>query len=56
MWLVNDQFTVQHAEEVYTTTAREDNKAVTLLCPTRKIFSRGDTLNLSTLSNPKSYN
>lgn len=50
MWLVNDQFTVQHAEEVYTVTPREDNKAVTLLCPTRKIFSRGDTLNLSTLS------
>lgn len=50
MWLVNDQFTVQHAEEVYTVTPREDNKAITLLCPTRKIFSRGDTLNLSTLS------
>ena len=50
MWLVNDRFTVQHAEEVYTVTPREDNKAVTLLCPTRKILSRGDTLNLSTLS------
>ncbi|OAL47686.1 alpha-xylosidase [Pyrenochaeta sp. DS3sAY3a] len=50
MWLVNDQFTVQHAEEVYTTTPREDKTAVTLLCPTKKIFSRGDTLNLSTLS------
>jgi len=50
MWLVNDQFTVQHAEEVYTTTTREDKKAITLLCPTKKIFSRGDTLNLSTLS------
>jgi alpha-D-xyloside xylohydrolase len=50
MWLVNDRFTVQHAEEVYTVTPREDNKAVTLLCPTRKIFSRGDTLNLATIS------
>lgn len=50
MWLVNDRFTVQHAEEVYTVTPREDNKAVALLCPTRKIFSRGDTLNLSTMS------
>lgn len=50
MWLVNDHFTVQHAEEVYTTIPREDKKAVTLLCPTRKIYSRGDTLNLSTLS------
>jgi alpha-D-xyloside xylohydrolase len=44
------EHTVQYAEEVYTVTPREDNKAVTLLCPTRKIFSRGDTLNLSTLS------
>jgi alpha-D-xyloside xylohydrolase len=50
MWLVNDQFTVQHAEEVYTVTPREDRKAVTLLCPSRKIFTRGDTLNLSTIS------
>lgn len=50
MWLVNNQFTVQHAEEVYTITPREDQKAITLLCPTKKIFSRGDTLNLSTLS------
>jgi alpha-D-xyloside xylohydrolase len=50
MWLVNQEHTVQYAEEVYTITAREDNRAVTLLCPTRKIFSRGDTLNLSTLS------
>jgi alpha-D-xyloside xylohydrolase len=50
MWLVNDKFTVQHAEEVYTITPRQDNKAVTLLAPTKKIFSRGDTLNLATLS------
>ena len=50
MWLVNDQFTVQHAEEVYTIKPRKDNRAITLLCPTKKIFSRGDTLNLSTLS------
>jgi alpha-D-xyloside xylohydrolase len=50
MWLVSQEHTVQYAEEVYTTTLREDNKAVTLLCPTKKIFSRGDTLNLATLS------
>jgi alpha-D-xyloside xylohydrolase len=50
MWLVNDRFTVQHAEEVYTVTPHENNKAVTLLCPSRKIFTRGDTLNLSTIS------
>jgi alpha-D-xyloside xylohydrolase len=50
MWLVNQEHTVQYAEEVYTVTPREDNNAITLLCPTRKIFSRGDTLNLATLS------
>ena len=50
MWLTNEEFTVQYAEEVYTATPREDGKAVTLLCPTRKILSRGDTLNLATLS------
>src|SRR5262245_56599100 len=50
MWLTNDAFTVQYAEEVYTITPREDGKAISLLCPTRKILSSGDTLNLSTLS------
>lgn len=50
MWLVNDQVTVQYAEEVYNVTTRNDNKAISLLCPTRKILSRGDTLNLGTIS------
>ncbi|KAF2122411.1 glycosyl hydrolases family 31-domain-containing protein [Lophiotrema nucula] len=50
MWLIADDKSVSYAEEVYTTTTREDQKAVTLLCPTRKIFSRGDTLNLATVS------
>ncbi|OAL02999.1 alpha-xylosidase [Phaeosphaeriaceae sp. SRC1lsM3a] len=50
MWLVSQDHSVQYAEEIYTVTPREDNNAVTLLCPTRKIFSRGDTLNLATLS------
>ncbi|KAF2870896.1 glycosyl hydrolases family 31-domain-containing protein [Massariosphaeria phaeospora] len=49
MWLTNENYSVQYAEEVYSATSR-DNKAVTLLCPARKIFSRGDTLNLSTIS------
>jgi alpha-D-xyloside xylohydrolase len=50
MWLTSDQHTVQYAEEVYTVTPREDGKAVNLLCPTKKIFRRGDTLNLATLN------
>lgn len=50
MWLVSQDHSVQYAEEIYTVTPREDNNAITLLCPTRKIFTRGDTLNLATLS------
>jgi len=50
MWLVAEGKRVEYAEEFYTITDREDGKALTLLCPTRKVFSRGDTLNLSTLS------
>jgi alpha-D-xyloside xylohydrolase len=41
---------VQYAEEVYTVNKSEDGKALNLLCPTKKIFTRGDTLNLATLS------
>ncbi|KAH8723696.1 alpha-xylosidase [Phaeosphaeriaceae sp. PMI808] len=50
MWLASPEYTVQYAEEVYNITPRQDKQAVTLLCPTKKILSRGDTLNLSTLS------
>ena len=50
MWLVAADKRVEYAEEVYTVNKREDGRALSLLCPTRKIFSRGDTLNLSTLN------
>ena len=50
MWLVNEQFTVQYAEEVYAITPHNDKKGISILCPTRKTFSRGDTLNLGTLT------
>ncbi|KAF2732769.1 hypothetical protein EJ04DRAFT_496485 [Polyplosphaeria fusca] len=49
MWLVADDKSVSYAEEVYAITPREDGRALSLLCPTRKIFSRGDTLNLATV-------
>lgn len=49
MWLVAADKHVQYAEDIYTITPRDDNKALSLLCPTRHIRSRGDTLNLSTL-------
>ena len=50
MWLTNPEFTIQYAEEVYSVKSRPDNKALALLCPAKKIFSRGDTLNMPTLS------
>lgn len=49
MWLVAADKHVQYAEDIYTVTPR-DNKALDLLCPTRHIRSRGDTLNLSTIN------
>lgn len=50
MWLASPNHTVSYAEEVYSVATREDKTAISLLCPTRKILSRGDTLNLATVS------
>ncbi|TAQ90307.1 hypothetical protein B7494_g1360 [Chlorociboria aeruginascens] len=50
MWLVAEGKRLEYAEEVYSMTEREDGKALSLLCPTRKIRARADILNLSTLS------
>ncbi|KAF2089455.1 glycoside hydrolase family 31 protein [Saccharata proteae CBS 121410] len=49
MWLVAEGKRVEYAEDIHTITPK-DEKALSLLCPTRKIFSRGDILNLSTMS------
>ncbi|TGJ88580.1 hypothetical protein E0Z10_g208 [Xylaria hypoxylon] len=48
MWLTAEGMRVEYAEDVYNITQTE--KGLSLLCPTRKIFQRGDTLNLSTLT------
>ncbi|KAI1770379.1 glycoside hydrolase family 31 protein [Hypoxylon cercidicola] len=48
MWMVAEGMRVEYAEEVYDTT--ETEKGLSLLCPSRKIRSRGDTLNTSTLT------
>ncbi|CAJ2505450.1 Uu.00g128440.m01.CDS01 [Anthostomella pinea] len=48
MWLTAEGVQVEYAEEVYD--IAETEKGLSLLCPTRKIFSRGDTLNRSTLT------
>ncbi|TGO38293.1 hypothetical protein BHYA_0078g00460 [Botrytis hyacinthi] len=50
MWLPAEGKRLEYAEEVYAITEREDGKALSLLCPTRKIFARSDSLNLSTLT------
>lgn len=41
---------IEYAEEVYRITPTPSGKGISLLCPTRKVMSRGDTLNLGTLS------
>ncbi|PQE16191.1 glycoside hydrolase family 31 protein [Rutstroemia sp. NJR-2017a BVV2] len=50
MWLPAADKRLEYAEEVYSITEREGGKALSLLCPTRKIFARADSLNLSTLT------
>ncbi|KAI1079974.1 glycoside hydrolase family 31 protein [Whalleya microplaca] len=48
MWLVAEGMRVEYAEDVHSITQTE--KGLSLLCPTRKVMRRGDTLNLSTLT------
>jgi alpha-D-xyloside xylohydrolase len=49
-WLPAEDVRSEFAEEVYTVTKDPNGKALSLLCPTKKVFSRNDTLNLSTLT------
>ncbi|KAL2022508.1 hypothetical protein VTK56DRAFT_5115 [Thermocarpiscus australiensis] len=49
-WLVAEGVRIEYAEEVYRITPTPSGKGISLLCPTRKVLTRGDTLNLSTLS------
>lgn len=48
MWLTAEGMSVSYAEEVYSTT--KTARGLSLLCPTRKIRTRGDSLNLPTLT------
>ena len=50
MWLPAQDVSSEFAEEVYSVTATKGGRAVSLLCPTRKIRGRADSLNLSTLT------
>lgn len=48
MWMVAEGMRVEYAEEVHD--IAETENGLSLLCPTKKIRSRGDTLNTSTLT------
>lgn len=50
MWLVAEGKRLKYAAEVYSVTESEDGKGLSLLCPTKKIQSRADSLNLPTLT------
>ncbi|KAI0155181.1 glycoside hydrolase family 31 protein [Xylariaceae sp. FL1272] len=48
MWLTAEGMRVEYAEDVLS--IAETEKGISLLCPTRKIMNRGDTLNQSTVT------
>ncbi|EOO02295.1 putative glycoside hydrolase family 31 protein [Phaeoacremonium minimum UCRPA7] len=50
MWLPAEQLRAEYAEDVYEITPQEDQQAMSLLCPTKHINSRGDTLNQPTVT------
>jgi alpha-D-xyloside xylohydrolase len=50
MWLPAENVRSEYAEEVHTVTKSEDGKGLSLLCPTKKIKARADSLNLGTLT------
>jgi alpha-D-xyloside xylohydrolase len=50
MWMVAEGKRLEYAEDIYSITSSEDNKKLSLLCPTAQIRSRGDTLNRPTIS------
>ena len=50
MWLPAEGMQTEYAEQIYYNNPRPDGKGVSLLCPTKYIRSRGDTLNRSTVT------
>jgi hypothetical protein len=50
MWLVAEGKRPEYAEDVYSITQHPAGNALSLLCPTKKILERADTLNLPTLT------
>ena len=50
MWLTAADKRVEYAECIYSIDEQDDGKSLRLLCPTKQIRSRGDTLNCPTLT------
>lgn len=50
MWLAAEGKRLEYAEDIYSIMSSEDNKKLSLLCPTAQIRSRGDTLNRPTVT------
>lgn len=50
MWLPIEGMRTEYAEDIYTVSQRPDGRALSLLCPTKHVRSRGDTLNLPTVT------
>ena len=50
MWLVRDDFKLEFAEDIRKIDINEENSSISLLCPTKKILTRGDTLDRATVT------
>lgn len=50
MWLAAEGVRTEYAEDIYEITPQDDRQGLSLLCPTKHIRSRGDTLNISTIT------
>jgi alpha-D-xyloside xylohydrolase len=50
MWLTAADKRVEYAEYIYSIDEAHNGRSLELLCPTKHIFSRGDTLNCPTLT------
>ncbi|KAF1812068.1 hypothetical protein P152DRAFT_474296 [Eremomyces bilateralis CBS 781.70] len=50
MWLTAADKTIQYAEDIYSINQSGDERSLELLCPTKRIRSRGDTLNCPTVT------
>ena len=50
MWLVREEVRIEYAEEVRKIDIKKEGTSLSLQCPSKKIFRRGDTLNLPVIT------